>query len=67
MDIRTARLEIAKVLAQLERDTGTVCRSIGLYAFDVTNIKSNASEHQMSVEIELERIPGHNWYTGEQS
>lgn len=61
MNVETAKVEIAAILAQLENQTGQLVESIGVEAIDVTCYGDDKSRHQMVVKIEMRRLPGHQW------
>lgn len=56
-----AQRDIAKILAKLEVDTGSVVESIDLRDIDVTSIDSEREEWQRAVIVELKRLPGTRW------
>lgn len=62
--IRDAEMRIGEILAQLERDTGSVVREIGVVDVEVTNMASERRELQRRVRLELERLPGTKWAEG---
>jgi len=63
MNKREAELKIAAILAELEETTGAVVKGISLNAIDITANTDVGRQLLMSVDIELERMPGHQWAT----
>ncbi len=61
--LASAVREINNTLGALERDTGCVVEDIGLQRVDVTTYSDEASQHRISVTIDLKRLPGHDWAT----
>lgn len=63
MDKRKAELQIGAILAELERETGEVVRGISLSQTETTALHDSNRKMLMTVEIELERLPSHEWAT----
>lgn len=61
MDISTAERQIAVILSQLERETGSVVRAIEVTDIEVTKIDSVRREMERRISIDLERLPGTHW------
>ena len=66
-DISKAELEIAKILEEVERETGSVVESVFLDDIEVTTIESTRQELARRVRLEVKRLPGTNWHTGQPS
>lgn len=62
--INQAELAIARILEQLEMDTGSVVEEISLDDIDVTSLESDRQVIARRVRLELKRLPGTSWYTG---
>lgn len=63
MNKRKAELQIGAILSELEKETGDIVRRISLSEVEATSIHDTNRKMLMSVEIELERLPGHQWAT----
>lgn len=61
MDLAEAERAIAVTLSLLEKETGSVVRSVGVEDIDVTRLSSERRTYDRRVVIELERLPGTNW------
>lgn len=63
MDERVAEAQkaIARILAKLEADTGSVVREIKLQDIDVTAIGDDRKKLQRCVLLDMERLPGTRW------
>jgi len=59
--ITIAECEIAEILAQLERDTGSIVTDIDIKSIEVTSMQDDRRMLQQRVVIELERLPGTCW------
>ena len=65
MDVKTAQNEIAKILCELEKSYGSVVKDIRLYQIEVTANTHQRRHFLTTVQIEIERLPAHDWQTGE--
>ncbi|MNQ48353.1 hypothetical protein D3C85_622300 [compost metagenome] len=63
MDITEAEIKINAILAELETWTGSVVESLSLERIETTNMESVRAEFQVSVQIELARLPSQSWRT----
>ena len=63
MDITEAEIKINAILAELETWTGSVVESLSLERMETTNMESVRAEFQVSVQIELARLPSQSWRT----
>lgn len=63
MDITEAEIKINAILAELETRTGSVVESLSLERIETTNMESVRAEFQVSVQIELARLPSQAWRT----
>lgn len=61
MDLQSAQTEINKILRQLEHSLGCVVEEISLQKIDTTSVSDAGQVLQVSVEIELKRMPAQNW------
>lgn len=61
MNIREATLQINAILAQLEASTGSFVESLSLERIETTNMESVRAEFEVTVQIELARLPGNSW------
>jgi hypothetical protein len=59
--ITKAEREIAAILAQLERDTGSIVTDIEIKSIEVTTMQDDRRMLQQCVLVELERLPGTCW------
>ena len=59
--VTEAEKSIAKILRDIELETGCLVKSIELDKIDITQIQDERPQHMMHVHIELERLPGHKW------
>jgi hypothetical protein len=59
--ITVAEREIAAILAQLERDTGSIATDIDIKSIEVTTMQDDRRMLQQCVLVELERLPGTCW------
>lgn len=62
MDRQTAELQIAAILEELEKATGTVVGDIGLHTIDIGTVL-DPDQRLVQVRISSERLPGNNWQT----
>lgn len=56
-----AEQKIAEILAQLERDTGTIIEEISIVDVDATQIQDTRTQLLRRVVIELRPMPGTRW------
>lgn len=63
MGITEAEIKINAILAELETWTGSVVESLSLERIETTNMESVRAEFQVSVQIELARLPSQSWRT----
>lgn len=63
MDITEAEIKINAILAELEKRKGSVVESLSLERMETTNMESVRAEFQVSVQIELARLPSQSWRT----
>lgn len=61
--ISAAEVEIAKIIAKLEADTGMILRSIETPSIEVTTIGDIRPKFLKRVVLEMERLPGSQWQT----
>lgn len=61
MDVQTAQIEINKILRQLEHSSGCVVEDVSLQKLDTTAVADTFQVLQVSVVIELKRLPSQNW------
>lgn len=59
--IESARVEIAKILKAYEQVSGNCVKAISLREIETTGLDDTARKHQMMVDIETYRLPGHAW------
>ena len=59
--ITVAEREIAAILGQLERDTGSIVTDIEIKSIEVTSMQDDRRMLRQRVVIELERLPGTCW------
>ena len=59
--ISTAEGEIAKILAKLEADTGTVLDMIEVRDIEITTMGDDREQWLRRVIIEMKRLPGTRW------
>jgi hypothetical protein len=59
--LTVAEREIAAILAQLERDTGSIATDIDIKSIEVTTMQDDRRMLQQCVLVELERLPGTCW------
>lgn len=59
--ISMAELEIARILKQLEIDTGSVVECVDLIDFDTTGVDDDRLRITRHVQLTLKRLPGTNW------
>ena len=59
--ITVAEREIAAILAQLERDTGSIVTDIEITSIEITTMRDDRRMLQQRVLIELQRMPGTCW------
>lgn len=60
-EIKEAELQIAKILEKLEKTCGTLVESISISSIDVTGMNDVRAQHQQKVDIQMVRLPGHQW------
>lgn len=58
---RFAEQAIARILKQLESETGQNVEAISLSQWDVTAMRDLSPRLRMGVRIDLVRQPGHDW------
>jgi len=63
MNIEQAQREINEILANLESETGSVVKSLGLSKIDSTSYFDHAPRYEVTSVIELERLPSQSWNT----
>lgn len=63
MSIEQAQREINEILANLESETGSVVKSLGLSKIDATSYFDHAPRYEVTSVIELERLPSQSWNT----
>ena len=61
MNITEAELKINAILADLEASTGSVVQNLALDRIETTGLESLRVEFQVSVQIELARLPSQSW------
>jgi len=61
MTLAEAQKAVAAILKDLESSTGTIVSGIQLERLDVTGLNDDFPCHLMTVAIETERLPGHEW------
>lgn len=61
MNLNEAELAVAKILAQLEADTGSLVDAVNLKMVEVTNMMDKRQRFAMMVIIDLKRLPAHDW------
>jgi hypothetical protein len=59
--VKEAQKAIARILAKLEADTGSVVRSVTIKDIDVTTFGDDRIQMQRLVALDLERLPGTRW------
>lgn len=59
--IQAAQSAIAKILCQLEADTGLLVTDLGLERIEVTTLRDPAPRHMVRPVITVERRPAHDW------
>ena len=61
--VETVAKQIAFLLADLEKRTGSYVEGLAVRDIDVTTMSSRSPDMLRSVEIELRRQPGSRWQT----
>jgi hypothetical protein len=56
-----AQKEIGEILANLERETGTIVTELALHDIETTKLQDEVKQITRHVIVSLERIPGTNW------
>jgi len=56
-----AEVQIANILAKLERDTDAVVRALTLESTEATQLKDERRRFGRTVTITLERLPGNDY------
>ncbi len=64
MTLNEAKIGIAEILAQLEKDTHSTVKSIYLDELDISNMGDSMPQRLVAVQIQLERQPGTHWGLG---
>ena len=59
--LKNAQRAVAKILCDLENETGQVVERLDLHDIDVTTMGDETSQLLRSVRIELKRKPGTQW------
>lgn len=61
MNIEEAQRQINQILADLESDTGSVVKSLGLSKIETTSYFDTSARFEVTSVIELERLPSQSW------
>lgn len=59
--IKEAEKKVSAILANLEIETGSIVRSVGVTDIDVSTMSDDRRQLARRVTIELERLPGTQW------
>jgi hypothetical protein len=59
--LRAAEIEIAKILAQVEKEMDALVETVDVYDIEVTALDDDRRQLQRRVNITLRRNPGSNW------
>ena len=61
--IETAEKRIARILADLEHETGMLIGSLKIADIEITEMNADRREFNRRVQIDIKPMPGHNWET----
>jgi hypothetical protein len=61
MSQQEAEKQIARILRDLEIATDTLVDEVNLSRIDITQMMDKATQHVMTVTVNLRRKPGHEW------
>lgn len=59
--VKKAEQQIAKILSELERETGDLVENVEIVSADSTTMSDTRPQHECWIQITMQRIPGRRW------